>query len=144
MSSKFFHNCTKLSIMKKAFGLIALFLIGMGWIYGFVSYLNYTSPFSQGLFVLLIFAPLVEEIIFREFPYQIGKRWNCLLVMQLASAIVFGYVHMNHYPYFGSHYAFFVQGFIGLILFKVREEFNLFWCMVYHFGWNLTCLFIFN
>src|ERR1035437_7985877 len=132
----------KLNIMRK-YRFLILFVIMMIWIYGFNAYMNYFNSYQQMIAVLLIFAPIAEEVMFRETFYQFGKRFKALALASVVSSVLFGFVHINHYFEFGEQYAFMVQGMMGLILFQVRKQANLFWCMVMHSAWNATLFFLF-
>lgn len=129
--------------MKKLLKFAVLFTIMMGWIYGFGAYMDYYSLNTQAVMVILLFAPITESLIFQETAYQMGKKWDCMAVAQILSAVIFGLVHQNHYFAFGIQYCILVQGMFAIILFQVRKETNLFWVMVMHSAWNATLLLIF-
>lgn len=129
--------------MKKLLKFTFLFILIMGWIYGFCAYTDYCNEAQQAVLVLLVFAPFTEELMFRETFYQFGKRFKAMAFAQILSAVVFGWVHQGNYFSYGPQYAMAVQGMFGIILFQVRKETNLFWCMVMHSAWNATLLYIF-
>ena len=99
---------------------------------------------SAGLsvFMAVIFAPFIEEALFRMFPLSlvIGlKREQVRAVLIAVCAIIFGWAH-------GSPLNVFIQGFVGLMLGWLYLKNNTSqWasyisCVIVHAAYNLTVI----
>lgn len=125
---------------------IIIFLIG----YSFVPQFNYwgntvkhfnIDPQKAEKFVSsVIFAPLVEELLFRVFPIQIMKQTNTLdklkIPVCIGISITFGFIH-------GSNWNCFVQGALGITLcwLYIKNNFS-YWSIVFvHSFYNFTVAF---
>lgn len=106
----------------------------------------------QAIFLMVIFAPLSEEFIFRYalrykklFSHFISReKWNRIFpFLVYISSIIFGLVHLDNYV--NDSWAFYaLSPFIvasqlsgGLILSYIRVRLNIFYSMLYHALWNL-------
>lgn len=106
----------------------------------------------QAVFLMVIFAPLSEEFIFRYalrykklFSHLINReKWNRIFpFLVYISSIIFGFVHLDNYV--NDSWKFYVLSpFIvasqlsgGLILSYIRVRLNIFYSMLYHALWNL-------
>lgn len=106
----------------------------------------------QAVFLMVIFAPLSEEFIFRYvlrykklFSHLISReKWNRIFPFLIyISSIIFGLVHLDNYVndswkfYALSPFIVASQLSGGLILSYIRVRLNIFYSMLYHALWNL-------
>ena len=106
----------------------------------------------QAVFLMVIFAPLSEEFIFRYalrykklFSHLINReKWNRIFpFLVYISSIIFGFVHLDNYVndswkfYALSPFIVASQLSGGLILSYIRVRLNIFYNMLYHALWNL-------
>lgn len=91
------------------------------------------------LFLVLVFAPFIEEIIFRlPLTFFVGKKVEYQRVYVLAACgVIFGWLH-------GSPINVFIQGFTGMMLgWLFLKNYSSQWaayisCVLVHFLYNLT------
>ncbi len=94
------------------------------------------------IFMGLVFAPLVEEAVFRMLPLALVEKWSKTqihAVVIVVCGIVFGYAH-------GSPLNIFIQGFVGMMLGFLylkngpRQLSSYFSCVAVHASYNFTML----
>lgn len=100
------------------------------------------ESFSSIKFFLLavLFAPLVEELIFRA-PLILIKNKNSFKIGFYIVAILFGYIHISNYELTPSVILFSPlliapQAFVGLYLGFIRIRFGLIWSIALHACYN--------
>lgn len=106
---------------------------------------------SELLFLAIIAAPIIEELMFRYtlrynrlFSKCISRNnWNKIFpYMIYISCIIFGFIHLNNYIH--DSWIFYVLSPLiilsplsgGLILSYIRVRLNIFYSMIYHALWN--------
>lgn len=125
-------------------GAITLWLIISKWALSFVPYpifhlnVSYIGRFDGNDFAYsCIFAPLIEEVMFRAAPIEILRRTGLLkqigIPVILFISIVFGLMH-------GDASRVFVQGICGLALswLYIKNGFSYASTVTVHFLWNFT------
>ena len=98
------------------------------------------------IFLILIFAPVFEEIVFRLFPLTLVQRSRpeVIFAVQLAiCGVIFGYMH-------GSPLNVFIQGVLGFMLGRLyianSSSMRASWgsCAAVHAMYNLTVLLVWS
>lgn len=89
-------------------------------------------PVWAMLFIVVVWAPLAEELVFRGMIFRTLRKGFCFLPAALFSGLAFGVYHMNV-----------VQGVYGaafgvLLAFVYEKTNSLLGCYVFHFMFNLT------
>jgi membrane protease YdiL (CAAX protease family) len=106
---------------------------------------------TMAIFLVVIAAPLGEELLFRGFLYQAFRRWKGVMAGSALSAIVFGLVHTDFTDFFGgiahvdaarvvsSILIVFPTAILGFILAQTFERRgSIIPCMVAHGAYNLV------
>ncbi|MDO4762915.1 MAG: CPBP family intramembrane metalloprotease [Flavobacteriaceae bacterium] len=116
---------------------------------------DYTIGFQ--FFMLVVFAPLIEELMFRWVLRRQGlihslvtqKEWDkAFPYLVYITAILFGFVHMSNYTndetifYILSPIILGSQLMGGFIISFIRVRFNILWGMLYHALWNFSVVFL--
>lgn len=107
--------------------LSAVFELGMGT-------MNILSAF--------VFAPFLEEWIFRYLPVRFGQKWKISDEMMWISTLIFAFIHMKNYMYFGMPLCLLVQGVLGLILWRIMKRYGYIYAVVFHAAYNAGVFYI--
>lgn len=95
-------------------------------------------PFGVTFFIVAIYAPVCEEIVFRGVTYESLKRDMSVFRAMIISAVLFGLAHMNFNQ---AAYALL----LGLILVLVREATGSLWATILMHvvfnGWNVVLMY---
>ena len=95
-------------------------------------------PFGVTFFIIAIYAPVCEEIVFRGITYESLRKDMSVLKAMIISAVFFGLAHMNFNQ---AAYALL----LGLILVLVREATGSLWATilihVVFNGWNVLLMY---
>lgn len=95
-------------------------------------------PFGVTFFIVAIYAPVCEEIVFRGITYESLKKDMSVFKAMIISAVFFGLAHMNFNQ---AAYALL----LGLILVLVREATGSLWATilihVVFNGWNVILMY---
>ncbi len=124
------------------FCVIWVFLVSLLWKkLGIFPPINYPPSVTFDLiFFGLIFAPIVEEIVFRV-PLKIVKKLDpdFMIPMIIISSAVFGWLH-------GGIIKLPIQGVIGAAIawVYIRNGYCYWSAVTTHFLWNFSCYFIFR
>ena len=125
--------------MQKLLWIIHLIAITL-WVKGVLLVLT----LEKNLFIaVFVFAPVIEELLFRYLPLRFGQKWKCETEMMWVSSIVFALVHRGNYEYLGGYLCFLVQGVLALVLWRIIRKFNYFSAVLFHSCYNLVIFFIF-
>ena len=95
-------------------------------------------PFGVTFFIVAIYAPVCEEIVFRGITYESLKKDMSVLKAMIISAVFFGLAHMNFNQ---AAYALL----LGLIFILVREATGSLWATILMHvvfnGWNVILMY---
>lgn len=95
-------------------------------------------PFGVTFFIVAIYAPVCEEVVFRGITYESVKKDMSVLKAMVVSAVFFGLAHMNFNQ---AAYALL----LGLILVLVREATGSLWATILMHvvfnGWNVILMY---
>ena len=95
-------------------------------------------PFGVTFFIVAVYAPVCEEIVFRGITYESLRKDMSVLKAMIISAVFFGLAHMNFNQ---AAYALL----LGLILVLVREATGSLWATilihVVFNGWNVLLMY---
>lgn len=95
-------------------------------------------PFGVTFFIIAIYAPVCEEIVFRGVTYEALKKDMSVLKAMCISALFFGLAHMNFNQ---APYALL----LGLILVMLREATGSLWATILMHaifnGWNVVLMY---
>lgn len=95
-------------------------------------------PFGVTFFIVAVYAPVCEEIVFRGVTYESLKKDMSVLKAMIISAVFFGLAHMNF-----NQAAYTLL--IGLILVLVREATGSLWATILMHavfnGWNVVLMY---
>jgi membrane protease YdiL (CAAX protease family) len=121
----------KLKNILFVFGIYALY------IFGYQEAMQYMwAEGLLGLFFTLIFAPCLEEFVFRVgFIGLVKDKPNLLFPVIILSSALFGWLH-------GGAENWLVQGVMGFILacVYVKNGYSYWSVVLLHFLWNLYCV----
>lgn len=93
----------------------------------------------QSLLYPFVFAPLIEEAVFRYAVLEITLRskngWRYIWQVAIISSFIFGILHFNN-----GQNAVLVQGVFGFFMSYVYIMFRKYWyIIVLHAKWNIFC-----
>ncbi len=95
-------------------------------------------PFGVTFFIIAIYAPVCEEVVFRGVTYESLKKDMSIFKAMIISAVFFGLAHMNFNQ---AAYALL----LGIILVMVREAAGSLWATilvhVVFNGWNVVLMY---
>jgi membrane protease YdiL (CAAX protease family) len=97
-------------------------------------------PLRFSIFMMMIFAPIWEEMVFRHSFGLIVKKWGSgfLLPAMIISSFIFAQGHPN-----GTQMNVMHQGVAGMVFFYVyaKNGYKPIWNIVLHSAWNATVFF---
>lgn len=132
----------------KFFGFVGItYLLLIGWLF-LMREFNQTSYEFQKWFMLLLVAPLAEELGFRYVPLQIGKilalhtkHTELLDITGLLANVVFIWWHLGHWRgSFSIQWAILVQGVIGWACWIVCKRYGYLPAVILHSKINFFIL----
>lgn len=120
--------------------LVLVYLLQLLWVNLVIIFMdafyNLTDDI-QHLFLSVLFAPVVEETMYRYAPLSIARKYfpKSITAVVILSSIIFGLGHTNPFPA-----SILIQGMLGVSFSYVYLKYGLRYSILSHALWNLGCL----
>ena len=130
---KLFKDLLKLVTTWRGVLMTVLFIMYTAWVV-FISKLD-----GNSLIYAFVFAPLIEEAVFRysvlEITFRSKNGWRYVWQVAIIVSFIFGYIHFQN----GIN-RILVQGVLGFFMSYVYIRYRSYWyCVILHAKWNIFC-----